>query len=99
MEERNYGRRRSRIPAFIRSGYLRHLTQEASDRSRSLHGLDSKDFDRESSASKKIVTMAPTSRYMTSRSLYTARKPLISTEHQISILKNPLTHEYSKRVS
>ncbi|XP_053477562.1 centrosomal protein of 68 kDa [Ictalurus furcatus] len=98
MEQRNYGRRKSRIPAFIRSGYLRHLTQEASDRSRSLHGLDSKDFNRESSASKKIVTMAPTSRYMTSRSLYTARKPLISTEHQISILKNPLTHEYSERL-
>ncbi|XP_026800564.3 centrosomal protein of 68 kDa isoform X1 [Pangasianodon hypophthalmus] len=98
MEQRNYGRRKSRIPAFIRSGYTRHFTQEAGDRSGSLHGQDAKDFDRESGASKKTVTMAPTSRYMTSRSLYTARKPLISTEHQISILKNPLTHEYSERV-
>ncbi|KAF5901578.1 centrosomal protein of 68 kDa-like, partial [Clarias magur] len=91
MEQRNYGSHKSRIPKFIRSGYTRHLTQEASDRSRLL-------LARESAASKKTVTMAPTSRYMTGKSLYTARKPLVSTEHQISILKNPSTHEYSERV-
>ncbi|KAI5107930.1 centrosomal protein of 68 kDa isoform X1 [Silurus meridionalis] len=98
MEQSNYGRRKSRIPAFIRSAYTRHLTQGASNRSRSMHGPDCRNFDRDSAASKKTVTMAPTSRYMTGRSLYTARKPLISTEHHTSILKNPLTHEYSKRV-
>ncbi|XP_060782137.1 centrosomal protein of 68 kDa isoform X2 [Neoarius graeffei] len=98
MEQRSYERRKSRIPAFIRSGYTRHLIHEASGRSRSLHGQDAKDFGRENAASKKTVTMAPASRYMTSRRLYTARKPLISTDHQISILKNPLAHEYSERV-
>ncbi|KAK3573372.1 hypothetical protein QTP86_024608 [Hemibagrus guttatus] len=98
MEQRNYGRRKSRIPAFIHSGYTRHLTEEACATSKSLHGRDVKDFNRESGASKKTVTMAPTSRYMTGRSSYMARKPLISTEHHISILKNPLTHEYSESV-
>ncbi|KAG7333947.1 hypothetical protein KOW79_002354 [Hemibagrus wyckioides] len=98
MEQRNYLRRKSRIPAFIRSGCTRHLTEDACDTSKSLHGQDAKDFNRESGASKKTVTMAPTSRYMTGRSLYMARKPLISTEHHSSILKNPLAHEYSERV-
>ncbi|KAK3553421.1 hypothetical protein QTP70_003480 [Hemibagrus guttatus] len=62
MEQRNYGRRKSRIPAFIHSGYTRHLTEEACATSKSLHGRDVKDFNRESGASKKTVTMAPTSR-------------------------------------
>ncbi|KAK2852533.1 hypothetical protein Q7C36_007734 [Tachysurus vachellii] len=97
MEQRNYGTRKSRIPAFIRSDYTSHLKQETCDTSKSLRGQDAKDFNREGGASRKTVTMAPTSRYMTGRSLYMARKPLISTEHQISILKNPLTHEYSER--
>ncbi|KAM9477414.1 centrosomal protein of 68 kDa [Clarias gariepinus] len=98
MEQRNYGSHKSRIPTFIRSGYTRHLTQEASDRSRSVLGQEAKDSAGEIGSSKKTVTMAPTSRFMTGKSLYTARKPLISTEHQISILKNPSTLEYLERV-
>uniref|UniRef100_W5K7V1 Centrosomal protein 68 n=2 Tax=Astyanax mexicanus TaxID=7994 RepID=W5K7V1_ASTMX len=90
---------KSRIPGFIRNGHRRPLTQEAGGGSRLGHDLDTRqDSDRERSASKKSVTMAPTSRYMTSRRLYTARKPLVTGERQISILKNPLTQECSERV-
>lgn len=98
MEQRNYERHKSRIPAFIRSGYTRHLTQDASDTSKLQNGQDAKNFNSMSGTSRKNVTMAPMSRYMTGRSLYMARKPLISSKHQISILKNPLTHEDSERV-
>ncbi|KAI4874645.1 hypothetical protein NFI96_031135 [Prochilodus magdalenae] len=98
MEHRSYGRWKSRIPAFIQSQHTRSLIQETGDRTRPPHGQDAKDSDRERSASKKTVTMAPTSRYMTSRRLYTARKPLITAERQISILKNPLTQECSETV-
>ncbi|TSK22667.1 Centrosomal protein of 68 kDa [Bagarius yarrelli] len=99
MEQRNDGRHKSRIPAFIRSGYTRHrLTKEASDTSQLRHGQDAKKFNQESGTSKKAVTMAPTSRYMTGRSLYMKRKPLISSKNQVSILKNPLTHEDSEEV-
>uniref|UniRef100_A0A3B4C8L6 Centrosomal protein 68 n=1 Tax=Pygocentrus nattereri TaxID=42514 RepID=A0A3B4C8L6_PYGNA len=96
MEHRNYGRWKSRIPGFIQSDHTRSLTKETGDESRPSHGLNAKDLDRERTASKKTVTMAPTSRYMTSRRLYTARKPLITAERHISILKNPLTQECSE---
>ncbi|XP_072534309.1 centrosomal protein of 68 kDa [Salminus brasiliensis] len=95
MEHRSSGSWKSRIPGFIRNGHTRPLAQVAGDGSRLPHGQDTKDSDREKSAGKKSVTMAPTSRYMTSRRLYTARKPLITAERQISILKNPLAQECS----
>uniref|UniRef100_A0A8C1KJN2 Centrosomal protein 68 n=1 Tax=Cyprinus carpio TaxID=7962 RepID=A0A8C1KJN2_CYPCA len=41
--------------------------------------------------------MAPVSRYMTDKSLYIMRKPLISTQWQVPVLKNPSTHEDSDR--
>ncbi|KAL6487042.1 hypothetical protein MHYP_G00036680 [Metynnis hypsauchen] len=96
MEHRSYGRWKSRIPGFIQSDHTRSLTKETGDESRPSHSQDAKDFDREMTASKKTVTMAPSSRYMTSRRLYTARKPLITAERHISILKNPLTQECSE---
>ena len=99
MEHTSYGRWKSRIPGFIQSDHARSLTKETGDESRLSHGQDAKDSDRERTASKKTVTMAPTSRCMTSRRLYTARKPLVTAERHISILKNPLTPECSETVS
>ncbi|XP_062850922.1 centrosomal protein of 68 kDa [Trichomycterus rosablanca] len=98
MEQRNYVVNKRRVPAFICRGHARRFTQTATDRTRLPHGQDVKDLDKEKGSSKKTVTMAPTSMYLTGRSLYTARKPLISAEHQTSILKNPLTQDCSETV-
>ncbi|XP_066534509.1 centrosomal protein of 68 kDa [Hoplias malabaricus] len=100
MEHRSKGRWKSRIPSFVKSGHITPLTTEAGDGSRPTQGLclDAKHSERETSARKKTVTMAPTSRYMTNRRLYTARKPLISADQQISILKNPLPTDGSESV-
>lgn len=47
---------------------------------------------------KKMVTMAPVSRCMSSTGQYVARRPLVSTERHTSILKNPLSQELTTQV-
>lgn len=98
MENKSYGRWKTRTPEFIHSGHSKPLSQRAIQRTRPTDVLGTKDSDTERSGCKKTVTMAPVSRYMTDRSLYTMRKPLISTECQIPILKNSSTHEDSEMV-
>lgn len=98
MENKSYGRWKTRIPEFIRSGHSKPLSQKATEKTRPTNVQGSKDSDKERSGCKKTVTMAPVSRYMTDRSLYTMRKPLISTQCQMPILKNSSTHEDSERV-
>nr|XP_055025983.1 centrosomal protein of 68 kDa [Misgurnus anguillicaudatus] len=98
MENRRYGRWRSRIPEFIHSGHSKPLGHRASDESRPACVQEVKDSDREQSGCKKTVTMAPVSRYMTDKSLYVMRKPLISsTQSQMPILKNSPTFEDSNK--
>lgn len=98
MENRRYGRWRSRIPDFIHSGHSKQLVHRASDESRPACAQEVKDSDREQSGCKKTVTMAPVSRYMTDKSLYIMRKPLISaTQSQMPILKNSPTFDDSNK--
>lgn len=98
MENRRYGRWRSRIPEFIHSGHSKPLFHRASDESRPACAQEVKDSDREQSGCKKTVTMAPVSRYMTDKSLYIMRKPLISaTQGQMPILKNSPTFDDSNK--
>lgn len=99
MENKNYERWKSRIPEFIRSGHSGTLSCRTDERTRPAKVQETKDSDKERSGSKKTVTLAPVSRYMTDKSLYTMRKPLISTQYQMPILKNSLTHEDSERIS
>ncbi|XP_056113102.1 centrosomal protein of 68 kDa isoform X1 [Rhinichthys klamathensis goyatoka] len=99
MENKSYGWWKTRTPEFIRSGHSKPLSQRAIERTRLANVLGTKDSDTERSGCKKTVTMAPVSRYMTDRSLYTMRKPLISTQCQIPILKNSSTHEDSEMIS
>ncbi|XP_076830780.1 centrosomal protein of 68 kDa [Brachyhypopomus gauderio] len=95
MEHKDYGRWRRRIPESLHSGHTRPLTP--GDGLNPPHDQDVKDSDSDRSVIKKTVTMAPTSRYMTGRT-YCARKPMITAEHKISILKNPLTQECSETI-
>ncbi|XP_065152856.1 centrosomal protein of 68 kDa [Paramisgurnus dabryanus] len=98
MENRRYGRWRSRIPEFIHSGHSKPLVHRASDESRPACAQEVKDSYREQSGCKKTVTMAPVSRYMTDKSLYIMRKPLISaTQSQMPILKNSPTFDDSNK--
>ncbi|XP_051503558.1 centrosomal protein of 68 kDa [Myxocyprinus asiaticus] len=97
MENKNYGRWKTRIPELIHSDHSRSLSHRASQVSRPAHVQEVKDSEKEQSGCKKTVTMAPLSRYMTDRSLYTMRKPLISSQNQMPILKNPSMHVDSKR--
>ncbi|XP_016313461.1 centrosomal protein of 68 kDa [Sinocyclocheilus anshuiensis] len=99
MENTSYGRWKSRIPEFIRSGQTRPLSHRAVERTRPANVQEAKGSDKERSGSKKTVTMAPVSRYMPDKSLYIMRKPLISTQWQVPILKNSSTHEDSERIS
>ncbi|KAF4105759.1 centrosomal protein of 68 kDa [Onychostoma macrolepis] len=99
MENTSYGRWKTRIPEFIHSGQTRPLSHRAVERTRPANVQDAKDSDKERSGSKKTVTMAPVSRYMPDKSLYIMRKPLISTQWQVPILKNSSTHEDSERIS
>nr|AAI29332.1 Zgc:158627 [Danio rerio] len=99
MENKNYERWKSRIPEFIRSGHSGTLSCRTDERTRPAKVQETKDSDKERSGCKKTVTLAPVSRYMTDKSLYTMRKPLISTQYQMPILKNSLTHEDSERIS
>ncbi|XP_073691138.1 centrosomal protein of 68 kDa [Garra rufa] len=99
MENKSYGRWKTRIPEFIRSGQTRPPGHRAVDRTRPANVQEAKDSDKERSGCKKTVTMAPVSRYMTDKSLYVMRKPLISTQWQAPILKNASTHEDSERIS
>ncbi|XP_052007366.1 centrosomal protein of 68 kDa-like isoform X2 [Xyrauchen texanus] len=97
MENKNYGRWKTRIPELIRSDHSRPLSHRASQVSRPAHGQEAKDSEKEQSGCKKTVTMAPLSRYMRDKSLYTMRKPLISSQKQMPILKNPSMHVDSKK--
>ncbi|XP_048060785.1 centrosomal protein of 68 kDa isoform X2 [Megalobrama amblycephala] len=99
MENKSYVRWKTSIPEFIRSGHSKPLSQKATEKTRPTNVQGAKDSDKERSGCKKTVTMAPVSRYMTDRSLYTMRKPLISTQCQMPILKNSSTHEDSERIS
>ncbi|XP_030628095.1 centrosomal protein of 68 kDa [Chanos chanos] len=90
MEQRNSGRWKTKIPGFVRSGQTRPHTQSTDEDFRKTPG-------QERDGNKKTVTMALTSRYMTGRSQYIVRKPLIGPEPQTSILKNPITQECSER--
>ncbi|KAL1263018.1 hypothetical protein QQF64_005757 [Cirrhinus molitorella] len=99
MENKSYGRWKTRIPEFIRSGQTRPPSHRAVDRTRPANVQEAKDLDKERSGCKKTVTMAPVSRYMTDKSLYIMRKPLISTQWQAPILKNASSHEDSERIS
>ncbi|XP_016326626.1 centrosomal protein of 68 kDa-like [Sinocyclocheilus anshuiensis] len=99
MENKSYGRWKTRIPEFIRSGHTRPLSHRAVERTRPANVQEAKDSDKERSDCKKTVTMAPVSRYMTDKSLYIMRKPLISTQCQVPILKNSSTHEDSDKIS
>ncbi|RXN25435.1 centrosomal of 68 kDa-like protein [Labeo rohita] len=99
MENKSCGRWKTRIPEFIRSGQTRPLSHRAVDKTRPENVQEAKDSDKERSGCKKTVTMAPVSRYMTDKSLYIMRKPLISTQWQAPILKNSSTHEDSDRIS
>ncbi|XP_028844313.1 centrosomal protein of 68 kDa [Denticeps clupeoides] len=86
------GRWKTRIPEFIRSGHPDRQCNKQGTRegtqATSIHAA--REQSKEKISSKKTVTMAPTSTYMTSRGQYIARKPFYSTERQISILKNPI---------
>ncbi|XP_043111356.1 centrosomal protein of 68 kDa [Puntigrus tetrazona] len=99
MENKSYGRWKTRIPEFNRRGQTRPLSHRAAERTRPANVLETKDSDKERSGSKKTVTMAPVSRCMPDKSLYIMRKPLISTQWQVPILKNSSTHEDSERIS
>lgn len=94
MENKSFGRWKSRIPEFIHSGH------RASPGSRPACVQKAKDPDKEQGAYKKTVTMAPVSRYMTDKSIYTMRKPLVfSAQCQtLPILKNTSTYEDSEKV-
>ncbi|XP_067277791.1 centrosomal protein of 68 kDa isoform X2 [Pseudorasbora parva] len=99
MENKNYGRWKTRIPEFIHSGRSKPLSQRTIEKTRPANVQGAKDLDKERSGCKKTVTMAPVSRYMTERSLYTMRKPLISTQCQMPILKNSSSaHEDTERI-
>ncbi|XP_051946576.1 centrosomal protein of 68 kDa [Xyrauchen texanus] len=97
MENKSHVRWKTRIPEFIRNGHSRPFSHGSSELSRPAHVQEAKDSEKEQIGCKKTVTMAPVSRFMTDRSLYTMRKPLISSQSQMPILKNPSTHEDSKR--
>ncbi|XP_051507864.1 centrosomal protein of 68 kDa-like [Myxocyprinus asiaticus] len=97
MENKSHGRWKTRIPEFIRNGHSRPFSHGSSELSRPAHVQEAKDSEKEQIGCRKTVTMAPVSRYMTDRSLYTMRKPLISSQSWMPILKNPSTHEDSKR--
>lgn len=99
MENKSYVRWKTRIPEVICSGHSKPFSQVAVERTRPANVQGAKDSDKERSGCKKTVTMAPVSRYMTERSLYTMRKPLLSTQCQTPILKNSSTHEDSERIS
>uniref|UniRef100_A0A8C2KLG2 Centrosomal protein 68 n=1 Tax=Cyprinus carpio TaxID=7962 RepID=A0A8C2KLG2_CYPCA len=99
MENTSYGRWKTRIPEVIRSGQTRPLSHRAVERTRPTNVQEAKDSYKERSGSKKTVTMAPVSRYMPDKSLYIMRKPLLSTQWQVPILKNSSTHEDSERLS
>lgn len=94
MENTSFGRWKSRIPEFIRSG------PRESEGSRPACVHKAKDPDKELGGYKKTVTMAPVSRYMTDKNIYTVRKPLVfSTQCQkMPILKNSSTFEDSEKV-
>ncbi len=98
MENTSYGRWKTRIPEFIHSGQTRPFNHRTVERTRPANVQEPKDSDKERSGSKKTVTMAPVSRYMPDKSLYIMRKPLISTQWQVPILKNSSAHEDSERV-
>uniref|UniRef100_A0A8C1YYN9 Centrosomal protein 68 n=1 Tax=Cyprinus carpio TaxID=7962 RepID=A0A8C1YYN9_CYPCA len=99
MEKKSYERWKTRIPEFIRRGHTRPLSHRAVARTRPANVQQAKDSDKERSDCKKTVTMAPVSRYMMDKSLYIMRKPLISTQWQVPILKNQSTHEDSDRIN
>ncbi|XP_042592057.1 centrosomal protein of 68 kDa [Cyprinus carpio] len=99
MENTSYGRWKTRIPEVIRSGQTRPLSHRAVERTRPTNVQEAKDSYKERSGSKKTVTMAPVSRYMPDKSLYIMRKPLLSTQWQVPILKNSSTHEDSERIN
>lgn len=99
MENTSHGRWKTRIPEVIRSGQTRPLGLRAVERTRHTNVQEARDSYKERSGSKKTVTMAPVSRYMPDKSLYIMRKPLISTQWQVPILKNSSTHEDSERIS
>jgi len=98
MESKSYGCWKTRTPEFFRRGHSKPLSQRVIERTRPANVLGTKDSDTERSGCKKTVTMAPVSRYMTDRSLYTMRKPLTSAQCQIPILKNSSTYEDSEMV-
>lgn len=88
MENKSFGRWKSRIPEFIRSGH------RANEGSGPACVQRIKDPDKEQGGNKKTVTMAPVSRYMTDKRIYTMRKPLIfSTQCQMPILKTSPTQD------
>ncbi|XP_039528864.1 centrosomal protein of 68 kDa isoform X2 [Pimephales promelas] len=99
MESKSYGCWKTRTPEFFRRGHSKPLSQRVIERTRPANVLGTKDSDTERSGCKKTVTMAPVSRYMTDRSLYTMRKPLTSAQCQIPILKNSSTYEDSEMIN
>ncbi|XP_059422284.1 centrosomal protein of 68 kDa [Carassius carassius] len=99
MENTSHGRWKTRIPEVIRGGQTRPLSHGADERTRPTNVQEAKDSYKERSGSKKTVTMAPVSRYMPDKRLYIMRKPLISTQWQVPILKNSSTHEDLERIT
>lgn len=99
MENKSFERWKSRIPEFICSGHSGAFSRRSVERTRPAKVQETKDSEKERSGCKKTVTLAPVSRYMTDKSLYTMRKPLISTQYQMPILKNSSTHEDPEKVT
>lgn len=99
MENKSFERWKSRIPEFICSGHSGAFSRRSVERTRPAKVQETKDSEKERSGCKKTVTLAPVSRYMTDKSLYTMRKPLISTQYQMPILKNSSTHEDPEKIS
>ncbi|XP_056616093.1 centrosomal protein of 68 kDa isoform X2 [Triplophysa dalaica] len=93
MENTSFGRWKSRIPEFIRSG----PREREGSRHACVH--KAKDPDKELGGYKKTVTMAPVSRYMTDKNIYTMRKPLVFSTQclKMPILKNSSTFEDSEK--
>lgn len=91
METKACSRRwKTRIPEFTHSGMATRMSPTQNSRDT--------DKEREKGGTRKSVTMAPTSRYLTDRRQYVARKPLFSTEQQTSILKKSNTQEHPEMV-
>ncbi|XP_071387144.1 centrosomal protein of 68 kDa isoform X2 [Centroberyx affinis] len=92
MEAKGCSRRwKTQIPEFTHT--RRSPTPTTKDTER---GRIAKEREREREGSRKSVTMASTSRYLTDRQ-YVVRKPLFSVEQQTSILKKAHPQEHPEK--